>query len=243
MPPLSPHAVAPASAVVDLPPPPQLVDPALEFFRHTPIPTVILSPSLLVKLVSDSYRDVSGGCGPEQVLGLHADDFFDKKVTLPPPGSARKAIRAAQETKRPSVLEVSQPDGSTWSIRVVPLFRHGSLQYLQMELTDVTEEHQKRLELESQLYTNETFRILVETVKDYAIFMLDPEGNVASWNAGAQVFKGYTRDEIIGKHFSNFYSKEDRDNDKPGRELIDALRDGRVEDEGWRYRKDGSKFW
>lgn len=73
--------------------------------------------------------------------------------------------------------------------------------------------------------------------------MLDPSGHVATWNAGAQAFKGYTKQEVIGKHFSSFYGQEDRQNDKPGRELRDALRDGRCEDEGWRYRKDGSRFW
>jgi osomolarity two-component system sensor histidine kinase TcsA len=90
---------------------------------------------------------------------------------------------------------------------------------------------------------NETFRILVETVKDYAIFMLDPQGNIATWNAGAERFKGYTKDEIIGKHFSNFYMQDDRDDDKPARELDLALKNGHVEDTGWRLRKDGSMFW
>lgn len=112
-----------------------------------------------------------------------------------------------------------------------------------MEFHDVTEEHKRRLELEERLYTNETFRILVETVKDYAIFMLDPNGNVATWNAGAQAFKGYTKSEIIGQHFSSFYGADDLATNKPERALQNALRDGRCEDEGWRYRKDGSRFW
>jgi osomolarity two-component system sensor histidine kinase TcsA len=73
--------------------------------------------------------------------------------------------------------------------------------------------------------------------------MLDPNGNVATWNAGAQAFKGYKPHEIIGRHFSNFYGDEDRAAGKPARELRDALRDGRCEDEGWRYRSDGSQFW
>jgi osomolarity two-component system sensor histidine kinase TcsA len=112
-----------------------------------------------------------------------------------------------------------------------------------MEFMDTTEDHRRQLELEERLYANETFRILVETVKDYAIFMLDPNGNVATWNAGAQAFKGYKPHEIIGRHFSNFYGDEDRAAGKPARELRDALRDGRCEDEGWRYRSDGSQFW
>ncbi|KAI4691233.1 uncharacterized protein J4E84_003524 [Alternaria hordeiaustralica] len=112
-----------------------------------------------------------------------------------------------------------------------------------MEFLDITEEHQRQLEFRERSYQNETFQLLVATIKDYAIFMLDPTGHVATWNAGAQGFKGYTPAEIIGKHFSAFYSQEDRENDKPFRELRDALRDGRCEDEGWRFRKDGSRFW
>jgi osomolarity two-component system sensor histidine kinase TcsA len=165
---------------------------AADFFRRTPIPTVLFDGSLRVGQVSDSYLEVSGGCSADEVLGLHADAFFDHKVTLPSLGSARKALREALDTRRPYELDEVQPNGSAWTIRVVPIFRHGALQYTQMELKDTTEERQRQLELEERLYTNETFRILVETVKDYAIFMLDPNGNVATWNAGAQVFKGKT---------------------------------------------------
>jgi PAS domain S-box-containing protein len=87
------------------------------------------------------------------------------------------------------------------------------------------------------------YRLLVESVQDYAIFALDPTGHVLSWNPGAQRFKGYTRDEIVGKHFSVFYTAEEKAEGKPQRELEIAERDGRVEDEGWRIRKDGTRFW
>lgn len=89
----------------------------------------------------------------------------------------------------------------------------------------------------------ELYRLLVESVQDYAIFMLDPHGNVASWNKGAQKLKGYKPNEIIGRHFSNFYPQVDRDNKKPEWELEQATKFGRVEDEGWRVKKDGSRFW
>src|SRR2546428_7380926 len=89
----------------------------------------------------------------------------------------------------------------------------------------------------------ERFRLLVETVKDYAIFMLDPDGNVASWNAGAERIKGYHSEEIIGRHFSCFYLPKDVEAGKPGRELETAAAQGRAEEEGWRVRKDGSHFW
>jgi len=91
--------------------------------------------------------------------------------------------------------------------------------------------------------TNELYRLLVESVKDYAIFALDPNGYVVSWNPGAQRFKGYTASEIIGKHFSVFYPPEDLAARKPQIELEIAAEVGRLEDEGWRVRKDGTQFW
>jgi PAS domain S-box-containing protein len=91
--------------------------------------------------------------------------------------------------------------------------------------------------------SEERFRLLVEAVQDYAIFMLDPAGYVVSWNNGAQRIKGYQGAEIIGKHFSCLYPPEDLKNGKPQWELEVASKEGRFEDEGWRVRKDGSRFW
>ena len=87
------------------------------------------------------------------------------------------------------------------------------------------------------------FRLLVETVKDYAIFILDPGGHVMTWNQGAERIKGYTAQEIIGKHFSIFYPPADVADHKSERELDIASREGRFEEEGWRVRKDGSRMW
>jgi PAS domain S-box-containing protein len=84
---------------------------------------------------------------------------------------------------------------------------------------------------------------MVTSVRDYAIFMLDTDGHVASWNEGAERIKGYAADEIVGRHFSTFYSPEEVNAGKPAMELRVASRDGRFEDEGWRVRKDGSLFW
>jgi PAS domain S-box-containing protein len=95
----------------------------------------------------------------------------------------------------------------------------------------------------SQTDQIERYRLLVESIQDYAIFLLDPAGNVASWNAGAKRFKGYNKEEIIGKHFSVFYPQEDVLRGKPQRVLNEAKKFGRVEDEGWRIRKDGTRFW
>ena len=98
-------------------------------------------------------------------------------------------------------------------------------------------------QVEQTRLNEERFRLLVESVRDYAIFILDPEGHVASWNAGAERLKQYRADEIIGKHFSVFYPAEALARDWPNFELEAARRDGRFEDEGWRVRKDGSQFW
>src|SRR2546423_1061146 len=87
------------------------------------------------------------------------------------------------------------------------------------------------------------YGLLVERVQDYAIFALDPSGHILSWNEGAFRLKGYTADEIIGRHFSIFYPPEDVARGKTAWELEVAAREGRVEDEGWRVRKDGSRFW
>ena len=91
--------------------------------------------------------------------------------------------------------------------------------------------------------TADLYRILVESVRDYAIFVLDTTGRIISWNPGAQRFKGYTAAEIIGQHFSVFYPADDIAARKPDIELEVAARDGRLEDEGWRIRKDGTRFW
>ncbi len=89
----------------------------------------------------------------------------------------------------------------------------------------------------------ETYRLLVDSVRDYAIIMVDPQGIISSWNEGARRIKGYTADEIIGKHLSIFYTPEDIQTGKAEKELEAAAREGRFEDEGWRVRKDGSRFW
>jgi PAS domain S-box-containing protein len=102
-------------------------------------------------------------------------------------------------------------------------------------------EHTERFEASK---SNEgRFRMLVDAITDYAIYMLDPDGTIISWNPGARRFKGYEESEIIGKNFSRFYTEEDRKAGLPRRALETAAREGKFENEGWRIRKDGSKFW
>jgi PAS domain S-box-containing protein len=93
------------------------------------------------------------------------------------------------------------------------------------------------------LSEEERFQLLVTSITDYAIYMLNPEGFVSSWNAGAERFKGYAAHEIIGQHFSLFYTEEDRRSGKPARALQTAREHGKFEDEGWRVRRDGTRFW
>jgi PAS domain S-box-containing protein len=116
----------------------------------------------------------------------------------------------------------------------------GRALYLFLQVQDVSAERAAAEELRR---SEERFRLLVEAVEDYAIFMLDPTGHVASWNSGAQRSKGYTAEEIIGQHFRVFYPPEVQAARHPERELEIALRVGHYEEEGWRVRKDGTQFW
>ena len=104
--------------------------------------------------------------------------------------------------------------------------------------TNPTLDDLRRLQREFEL-----FRLMIDGVKDYAIFMLDPEGRITTWNSGAERIKGYKADEIIGQHFSRFYTKEDVERRWPEHELKVAREEGKYEEEGWRVRKDGTTFW
>jgi PAS domain S-box-containing protein len=112
--------------------------------------------------------------------------------------------------------------------------------YIFVQVQDVTSQTAAESELRR---TEARFRLLVETVEDYAIFMLDPTGRVSSWNAGAQRSQGYAAHEIIGQHFRVFYPPEQQQRRHPEHELEVAVREGRYEEEGWRIRKDGSRYW
>ena len=113
-------------------------------------------------------------------------------------------------------------------------------------LRSVTLLQQQAVAMQSEtalLQSEQRFRLFVEAVRDYAIFMLDPKGNITTWNTGAERIKGYKPWEIIGQHFSVFYPEEDLKSRKPWHELEVAAKEGRFEDEGWRLKKDGSRFW
>jgi PAS domain S-box-containing protein len=129
---------------------------------------------------------------------------------------------------------------------VIPSESYLVLRNEEERLRSIANLQQKAQVLEKELAlraSDAPFRLLVEAVQDYAIFILNPEGNVSSWNVGAERIKGYKAEEIMGRHFSCFYPDEDVRDGKPARELVAAASEGRFEDEGWRIRKDGSRFW
>jgi PAS domain S-box-containing protein len=129
---------------------------------------------------------------------------------------------------------------------VVPSESYMGLSSVEERLRTIAQLQQRAQVLESKLALQESqdrFRLFVDGVQDYAIFMLDIDGRVRNWNSGAKRIKGYESAEIIGKHFSCFYPEEDLRNGKPAWELEIAAKQGRFEDEGWRVRKDGSRFW
>lgn len=132
--------------------------------------------------------------------------------------------------------------GEPWMLSTISAVRdaRGRPLYLFLQVQDVTAQHGAS---EALRRSEQRFRLLVEAVQDYAIFMLDPEGHVASWNRGAQRTKGYAAEEIIGQHFRVFYPEEKQAEGHPEHELELAVRDGAYEEEGWRVRKDGSTFW
>src|SRR5215217_1842401 len=123
----------------------------------------------------------------------------------------------------------------------IPPLGFGGSAIVPMQPSDFGES--SRATQEALRESEERFRLLIEGVKEYAIFMLDPTGRVATWNDGAERIKGYRAKEIIGKHFSQFYLPEDRAAGKPDRELEIASRTGKYEEEGRRVRNDGTAFW
>jgi len=184
--------------------------------------------------------------GAERIKGYRACDIIGKHFSIfYPPGSS-VLEKCEQE------LEIAARDGrfeeEGWRVR-----KDGSRMWANVTITalrdpsgllvgyaKVTQDLTIRRAAEEEA---RRFQLLVESVKDYAIFILDPSGHVSSWNAGAERIKGYTSDEIIGKHFSIFYPAESITGGRCELELELALRDGRFEEEGYRVRKDGSRFW
>jgi PAS domain S-box-containing protein len=182
------------------------------------------------------------GYEADEIIGEHFSLFFtpeDRAKGLP----ERVLRTAAEEGRYEGEGRRVRKDGTLiWVHAVVDPIRDedGTLLGYAKVTRDVTE----KKAAERALYASEQqFRMLVQGVRDYAIYMLDPQGRVTNWNAGAEQIKGYTADEIVGEHFSRFYTEEDRADGEPARALETALREGRYEREAERVRKDGTRFW
>jgi len=182
------------------------------------------------------------GYDASEVIGRHFSISYDSEMLAA--GKPQQELDVAIRNGRveDEGWRVRKGGGFFWANTVITLLRDesGGIR----GFVQVTRDMTARRAAEEQLrQSTEVFQLLVSAVRDYAIFMLDPEGNIATWNVGAQRIKQYKPAEIIGRHFSTFYSEEDIRNGKPARELKIARAEGSVEDEGWRVRKDGSRFW
>ncbi len=182
------------------------------------------------------------GYEADEIIGHHFSEFYtEEERNAGIPDLALKVAASEGRFEREG-WRVRKDGTRFWAHVVIDPIR--SPQGETIGYAKVTRDLTERKTAEEALRrSQEQFRLLVQGVTDYAIFMLDPEGHVASWNAGAQRIKGYAPDEIIGSHFSRFYTPEDLAQDVPGRGLATAARDGRWESEGLRKRKDGSTFW
>ena len=219
-----------------------------EILEYFTIPTIVMTPARRICRVSAGLVD-AWGCARDDFVGR---DIFDALYSGSPTERFDRiplayVIETAVASRRLRVCYAAHSvAGSLWSARVLPVFRGADLLWLVLEW-EPAEVHTQLAEggevTQSWLPVDDGVRLLIQAVKDYAIFLLDTRGNVATWNTGAELHKGYSRNEIVGRHFSLFYGDEDLRAGKPEKELEICLREGRVEDEGWRYRKDGTRFW
>lgn len=193
---------------------------------------------------------MSWNIGAQRIKQYRADEIIGRNFSTFYPPEAVAAGWPAEELRRAERDGRFEEEG--WRIRkdgsrfwanvVITALRdeNGKLAGFGKVTRDLTE---RRAHEEALRESEERFRFMIEGVRDYAIFMLSPDGVIESWNSGAQLIKGYSPSEVIGKHFSLFYRPEDMEAGKPQAELKAALEHGRAEEEGWRVRRDGSVFW
>jgi PAS domain S-box-containing protein len=201
----------------------------------------LISPAGIVTTWNPGAQRFKGYTAKE-IIGQHFSRFYteeDRKIGLP--------TRALETASREGKFEAEgwrvRKDGSRfWAYVVIDPIRGPSRELV--GFAKITRDLTERKAAEQVLQrSEEQFRLLVQGVSDYAIYLLDKDGNVTNWNLGAQRIKGYRPDEIIGQHFSRFYTDEDLAAKIPQLALDTAIKEGRFEREGWRVRKDGSRFW
>ena len=182
------------------------------------------------------------GYTADEILGQHFSKFYTREECAA--GMPGRVLEIADREGRyeGEGWRVRKDGSRFWAMVVVDAIRNkaGELEGFAKVTRDITE---RRSAQEVIRDSERQFRLLVAGVTDYALYMLDPNGIVASWNAGAERIKGYTSDEIVGQHFSKFYPERDRAAGAPSRALYTAAEEGRFEAEGWRVRKDGTLFW
>jgi len=188
--------------------------------------------------------------GAERIKGYKRDEIIGKHFSVFYTAPDLEIGKPAMELE--TAIETGKYEEEGWRIR-----KNGSLFWANVVITALYNEgnefigyskvtrdlSEKKHEDELLRQSEERYRLLVEQVRDYGIFMLDEKGRIISWNEGAKRMKGYTAKEIIGKYFSIFYPEEDKLNDRPAGELKVARQEGKYEEEGWRVRKDGTMFW
>jgi PAS domain S-box-containing protein len=201
----------------------------------------ILSPEGVVRTWNRGAERLKGYAARE-IIGQHFSVFY-----LPEDAAAGKPQLEIDQALSTGRYEEEgwrvRKDGSRFWANVVlaPMYDE---QKVLRGFAKVTRDFTERRRMMDELtQSEERFRLLVQSVRDYAIFMLNPDGYVMNWNEGAKRAKGYQATEIVGRHFSIFYTQEDRAKGKPSETLRSAEKDGRVEDIGWRVKKDGTRFW
>ena len=182
------------------------------------------------------------GYTAEEIIGQHFSIFYPQDALEAQKPAQLLEAAAARGQQEDQGWRVRKDGTRFWADVLITGLRDDDGTFLGFaKVTRDLTDH--RRSIEALRRSEERFRLLVESVKDYAIFMLDPSGNIATWNEGAHRIKGYTEDEIVGKHFSTFYPAEDVAAGKPARELEIAISRGEYKEEGHRVRKDGSLFW
>jgi PAS domain S-box-containing protein len=214
-----------------------------------------MNPAGLAMIEADSWDLVRDAQTADLIAPEHCDQWLENHVRVCHGESLEwefdiislKGTRRHMETH---ATPLSLADGTTAQLAVTrditaSKTADAELQRLNSELEEKVSQRTGALEAALARLTESErgFSLLVESVTDYAIYMLDPEGYIVSWNAGARRIKGYEASEIVGLHFQRFYSEEDRAANKPMSGLKTAAVEGRLETEGWRLRKDGSRFW
>ena len=213
-----------------------------QFFEGLPDAIVITdNAGSIVRVNAELER--SFGYGRSELVGQPVELLIPERFR--PSHPAHRQTYGNQPRRRPMGagldLLARRKDGSEFPVDIMlsPVDTPGGSLVL-CAIRDISERRLAEAALEQ---SEQRFRLFVETVRDYAIFQLDPEGRIRTWNSAAEHMKGYKTDEIVGRHFSCFYPPEDVATGKPERELKVASETGRCEDEGWRLRKDGSRFW